>query len=183
MSHTSDQKRFTISEVTADWHELWYRSAICDHPSSAPANSRPIYLALSTNPVSDRQSVQWQFWSEHLIRISFRVSAAKWYIERIKWNLHFAHAHFNYQNGLSAHAYGGPLLLLRGRIRRCCSQASTRCEFDRLCFAKWKLLIGKINNRFNLQVCRCCLLVELAVVCYAHVLLIGCSHDPANVQH
>jgi len=40
MSQTRDQKRFTISEVAADWHELMiYCSALCGHPLPASANS------------------------------------------------------------------------------------------------------------------------------------------------
>ena len=35
MSQTRDQQRFTISEVAADWHEQWCRSALCGHPLPA----------------------------------------------------------------------------------------------------------------------------------------------------
>jgi len=34
-----DQQRFTISEVVANWHEPWCRSALCGHPLPALADN------------------------------------------------------------------------------------------------------------------------------------------------
>jgi len=58
MSPTRDQKRFTISEMAADWHELMISQRICSHPLLAPASrgaaSRHINHWFSLLPLSPR---------------------------------------------------------------------------------------------------------------------------------
>jgi len=39
MSQTFDQKRFIISKVAADWHELRCHSALCGHLLPASVNN------------------------------------------------------------------------------------------------------------------------------------------------
>jgi len=47
MSQTRDQKRFTISEMAADWHELMI---LCSHPLRESANNWTRGLQLADIP-------------------------------------------------------------------------------------------------------------------------------------
>jgi len=51
MSQTRYQKRFTITKVAADWHELTiYRSALCGYPMPGPSNNWTCGLQLADIP-------------------------------------------------------------------------------------------------------------------------------------
>jgi len=69
MSQTRDQKRFTVSEVAADWHEL-YRIALCGHPLPASANNWTRGLQLADIPPPQSATLGLRLVARKLLLIS-----------------------------------------------------------------------------------------------------------------